>query len=162
MSIKKFNYLLLVIISGLLLLVIIIPNDSDTEITKNISSFLDNYLFGDIGLVSLGRPFMSKVVANYIALSIPTLGVAMYFVRLIDFKQKIPLWAVIILIFLCGLGFYFSYFSNNLLIVPQRLNLKLAPDSIYYYLLAICSILLLCSMSVPYMIFYFKKWLSKK
>lgn len=67
MTIRQFNSLSSVIILGLLMLVIIVPNNETSQITGRISFLLDNYLLGDVGFISLNRPFMSKVFGVIIA-----------------------------------------------------------------------------------------------
>lgn len=161
MTTRQFNYLSSVIILGLLILVIIVPNNETSPITGKISFLLDNYLLGNVGFISLNRPFMSKVVAHYIALSIPVLGIAMYFANLVDFKQKTPISSLILMFSLSIIGFYYSYFSNYLLVIPQRGIFNISPDSIYAYLITVLATLLVCSMMIPYIIFYFRKILSK-
>lgn len=161
MTIRKFNYFLLSIILGLLILVIIVPNNDTSPMAGKISFMLDNYLLGDVGFISLNRPFMSKVVAHYIALSIPVLGIAMHFANLIDFKKKTPIPSLILMFSLSIIGFYYSYFPNYLLVIPQRGIFNISPDSISAYLIIIIATLLVCSMTIPYIIFYFRKIVSK-
>lgn len=151
---KVCNHFLSLSIIILLLLIILVPNQASSEITSNISLLMDRYLFGDIGLISLDRPFMSKIIANYIGLIIPVLGLVMFFSKYIEFEKGISFLTLVALIIIWVIGLYFTYIYHGLLIIPQKLHLTLSQDSLYVYFVIQFVFLFYVPLSIPYFLHY--------
>lgn len=153
---KICNHFLSISIIILLLLIILVPNQENSEITYNISLLIDRYLFGDIGLISLDRPFMSKVITNYIGLLIPILGIVMFLSKYVEFEKGTPLLTLAVLIITWIVGFYFTYLYHGVLVIPEKSYLTLPQDSLYVYFIIQFLFLFYVPLSIPYFLHYSK------
>lgn len=155
------SYFLSLSIIILLLLIMFVPNQANSEITNNISLLIDRYLFGDIGLISLNRPFMSKVIANYIGLIIPILGLIMFLSKSVEFEKGTPFFTLFVLIITWIVGFYFTYLYHGVLVITQKSYLTLAQDSLYIYFIVQFIFLFYIPLSIPYFLHYSKIAIKK-
>lgn len=149
------NYLLNINLAIIIVLILTIPNVAITEFQINISQFIDNYLFGDIGLVSLDRPFMSKVIANYIILSSVLCGILWSFINF--FEGEFSFWGVLILLVGFIIALYWSVLSNHILIPPEKPYMRLAKNSLVFYGICVAGCFCFLSIGITTIIFLLRK-----
>lgn len=125
------NHLLNINIVIITVLILTIPNVATTEFQINTSQFIDTYLFGDIGLVSLDRPFMSKVIANYIIVSSVLCGILCSFVNF--FEGEFSFRGVLVLLVCFIIALYWSVLSNHIVIPPEKPYMRIAKNSLFFY-----------------------------
>lgn len=142
MSEKTANVIILLHCVILMLLIITVPNTPINSVDIYIHNFISKYMFKDIGIISLNRPFMSMVISNYIAITSPIIGIVMYTGNVLE-KNKSPNFSSsLITITLSSLAFYFSYLASYELNIPKNLLIRAEPDSLWIYFICI----FLCSM----------------
>lgn len=61
-----------------ILMLIYIDDESPSELSLFLSTFIDNFMLGPVGATSSSFPIFSKVIANYNAFVVPLLSVSMY------------------------------------------------------------------------------------
>ncbi|MGX2949745.1 hypothetical protein ACWIUA_02390 [Ursidibacter sp. B-7004-1] len=132
------------------------PAYAETGFQKDISSFIDNYLLGNIGLSSDNRPFMSKIIGNYVALNSILLGIVLYFFKVIPHKnnQESPPCYLLGMAFIILICFYFTFFSNVIFKVPQKSYINILPDSLIMYGLVVIACFFMSTIGIS-MILYF-------
>ncbi|KAE9537739.1 hypothetical protein A1D25_02555 [Ursidibacter arcticus] len=138
------NYLININLAIIIVLILTVPNVAITEFQINISQFIDDYLFGDIGLVSLDRHFMSKVIANYIIISAVLSGVLCSFINF--FEGEFSFGGVIILLVCFIIALYWSVLSNHIVIPPEKPYIRIAKNSLVFY--GICVAGCFCFLSI--------------
>lgn len=149
------NYLININLAIIIVLILTIPNVAITEFQINISQFIDNYLFGDIGLVSLDRPFMSKVIANYIILSSVLCGILWSFINF--FEREFSFWGVLILLVGFIIALYWSVLSNHILMPPEKPYMRLAKNSLVFYGICVAGCFCFLSIGITTIIFLLRK-----
>lgn len=121
----------------LILLIIFIPNTPMNSTDMYIHDFISEYMFKDIGIISLNRPFMSMVISNYIAITSPIIGIVMYTGNILDKNKPSNLSSNLITIALSSLALYISYLSSYELNIPKNLLIRAEPDSLWVYFICI-------------------------
>lgn len=153
------NYSIYIHIFIIICIILLCPNYTETVFQENISSFIDSYLFGNIGLVSDNRPFMSKIVANYVALASIVQGILLYWSGSIssEYIQKISPCLFLGQLIIIFISFYFTFFSNFILKVPSKPYIKISTDSLFVYGISAITCLGLSSLGISAILFFLGK-----
>ncbi|MGX3021748.1 hypothetical protein [Ursidibacter sp. B-7004-1] len=132
------------------------PAYAETGFQKDISSFIDSYLLGNIGLISDNRPFLSKVIGNYVALNSIFLGIVLYVFKVIPYKnnQEPSPCYLVGMAFIILICFYFTFFSNIIFKAPQKSYINISPDSLIMYGLVVIACFFISTIGIS-MILYF-------
>ncbi|QIM62430.1 hypothetical protein A1D29_03450 [Pasteurellaceae bacterium Orientalotternb1] len=140
-------------------IILLCPDYATTTFQKDISSFLDSYLFGDIGLVSDNRPFMSKIAGNYVAIVSIAQGILLYWSGSISSEntREISPCSFLGQIIIVSTGFYFTFFSNVILKVPPKSYINISPDSLFIYGISLIACLGISSMGISAILYLLRK-----
>lgn len=65
-----------------------IDDESPTDFLLSLSSFVDDFALGNVGIASSSLPILSKIMANYNALITPILVMVMYILILVIWKPS--------------------------------------------------------------------------
>ncbi|WP_145532610.1 colicin immunity protein Cui [Yersinia alsatica] len=75
-----------------ILITIYIDDESPSELSLFLSTFIDNFMLGPVGATSSSFPIFSKIMANYNAFVVPLLSVSMYlFLTIMRKKPDVPI-----------------------------------------------------------------------
>ncbi|MGX2975432.1 hypothetical protein ACWIUH_10815 [Ursidibacter arcticus] len=158
---KKFinsysNYIHIFII---ICIIFLCPDYAETNFHKDISSFIDNYLFGNIGLISDNRPFMSHIVGNYVAIASIVQGILLYWSNSIssEYIQKISPCSFLVQLAIFSISFYFTFFSNIILKVPPKPYINISPDSLFVYGISVVTCLGISSFGISAILYFLGK-----
>lgn len=143
----------------LAILIILSPDNLSKDIKIIISSNIDKYLFGNIGLASDNNPILSKIVGNYVVILSILQGIVLYVYKVIPYKtdKKIDIFSCLFMMLLVFIGFYFTFFSNITYKVPPKPYISIPEDSLVVYWLAISSCLFLSTYGISMILYYLNK-----
>ncbi|MGX2956919.1 hypothetical protein ACWIYZ_07485 [Ursidibacter arcticus] len=153
------EYLIYIHIFIIVCIILLCPDYTETNFHKDISSFIDNYLFGNIGLISDNRPFMSKIAGNYVAIAAIVQGILLYWSGSIssEYIQKISPCLFLGQFIIVSTSFYFTFFSNVIFKVPPKPYIKISPDSLFIYGVSLVTCLGVSSLGISVILYFLGK-----
>ncbi|WP_218213596.1 hypothetical protein, partial [Ursidibacter maritimus] len=105
---------------------------------------------------SLDRPFMSKVIANYIIISAILSGVLCSFINNF-FEGEFSFGGVLILLVFFIIALYWSVLSNHIVIPPEKPYIRIAKNSLVFYGICVAGCFCFLSIGITTIIYLLKK-----